>query len=56
VKDPRTGFEITLPPPPTGEPAPLAFPPRLGEHNARVYGEIGYPDDALAALRTRHVI
>lgn len=56
VKDPRTGFEITLPPPPTGEPAPLAFPPRLGEHNAKVYGEVGYPDDTLAALRARQVI
>jgi formyl-CoA transferase len=56
VKDPRTGLPITLPPPPTGEPAPLAFPPRLGEHNAKVYGEIGYPDAALAALRARQVI
>lgn len=56
VKDPRTGFEVTLPPPPTGEPPALAFPPRLGEHNARVYGEIGYPDDALDGLRARRVI
>jgi formyl-CoA transferase len=56
VKDPRTGFEITLPPPPTGEPPVLAFPPRLGEHNARVYGEIGYAGAALEGLRARRVI
>ncbi|MGH7355813.1 MAG: CaiB/BaiF CoA transferase family protein [Candidatus Rokuibacteriota bacterium] len=56
VKDPRTGFEITLPPPPTGEPPALAFPPRLGEHNAKIYGEIGYAGEALGALRTRRVI
>ena len=56
VKDPRTGFEITLPPPPTGEPPRLTFPPRLGEHNAKIYGEIGYAGEALGALRTRRII
>ncbi len=57
VKDPRTGFEVTLPPPPTGEAPPLAFPPRLGEHNDRIYGEaLGHPPERLADLRARGIV
>ncbi len=35
----------------------LSFPPRLGEHNAAIYGEVlGYNSDQLAELRSRQVI
>src|SRR5439155_1234349 len=33
VTDPRTGLAVVLPAPPASDPPPLAFPPRLGEHN-----------------------
>jgi len=56
VRDPRTGLTIALPPPPVGDPPPLAFPPRLGEHNARVYGALGLDTAAVAALHRRGVI
>ena len=44
VRDPLSGVEMKLAPPPvpasrTGE---LKFPPRLGEHNGEIYGELGY--------------
>ncbi len=36
---------------------PLGYPPRLGEHNASIYGEVlGYSTDQLADLRSRQVI
>ncbi|HZY44154.1 MAG TPA: hypothetical protein VFF70_05315 [Anaerolineae bacterium] len=35
----------------------LSFPPRLGEHNATIYGEVlGYSDEKLSELRSRQVI
>ncbi len=35
----------------------LSFPPRLGEHNASIYGEVlGYSRDQLAELHSRQVI
>jgi crotonobetainyl-CoA:carnitine CoA-transferase CaiB-like acyl-CoA transferase len=38
-------------------PPPLRFPPRLGEHNAAVYGEaLAYGAARLAELRERGVI
>ena len=44
--DPVTGKRITLAPPPCLTPflessgRALSFPPRFGEHNATIYGEI----------------
>src|SRR5260370_12224052 len=52
VTDPRTGLTVVLPAPPVGDPPPLAFPPRLGEHNERIYGAaLGYTPERLAHLR-----
>jgi formyl-CoA transferase len=55
VRDPRTGVTVTLPPPPVGEPPPLAFPPRPGEHNERVYGALGLGPAQVADLRARGI-
>ncbi len=57
VKDPRTGLGIVLPAPPAGDPPPLSFPPRVGEHNEKIYGGLlGYSDERLADLRERRII
>jgi crotonobetainyl-CoA:carnitine CoA-transferase CaiB-like acyl-CoA transferase len=57
VTDPRSGLAVALPAPPSGVPPPLRFPPRLGEHNAAVYGEaLAYGAARLAELRERGVI
>jgi crotonobetainyl-CoA:carnitine CoA-transferase CaiB-like acyl-CoA transferase len=57
VTDPRTGLAVVLPAPPAGDPPPLAFPPRLGEHNDKIYGEaLGYSAERLTDLRRRRVI
>lgn len=63
ARDPRTGVELVLPPPPVITPylreqgLRLGFPPRLGEHNEKVYGEVlGYGPDVVAALRERGVV
>ncbi len=57
VTDPRSGLTILLPPPPTGQAPALTFPPRLGEHNARVYGEaLGYRTERLAKLTEKGII
>ncbi len=62
-RDPRTGVELIMPPPPVVTSALrerqmwLPFPPRLGEHNESVYGEaLGYGPDKVAALRARGVV
>jgi formyl-CoA transferase len=53
--DPRSGLEIAIPPPPV-IPAALrqqemvvTFPPRLGEHNAAIFGSLGLDAAELAA-------
>jgi crotonobetainyl-CoA:carnitine CoA-transferase CaiB-like acyl-CoA transferase len=57
VRDPRTGLTVVLPAPPAGDLPALAFPPRLGEHNEKIYGEaLGYGPAALADLKRRQVI
>src|SRR2546421_6152126 len=46
VRDPRTGLTVALPAPPGGDPPSLTFPPRLGEHNDKIYGEtLGEPPE-----------
>jgi formyl-CoA transferase len=62
-KDPKTGTEITLPPPPNMTPyleeldRMLSFPPRFGEHNHEFYGKVlGYTDDQLRELREKGTI
>jgi crotonobetainyl-CoA:carnitine CoA-transferase CaiB-like acyl-CoA transferase len=62
-KDPKTGTEITLPPPPNMTPfledldRMLSFPPRFGEHNHEIYGKVlGYSDKQLADLKEKKVI
>lgn len=61
--DPKTGFEVTHAPPPfmteylQEQRQTLRFPPRLGEHNERIYGgELGRSDEELKALRADGVI
>jgi hypothetical protein len=34
----------------------LPFPPRHGEHNEKVYGEIGHDAAAVAELKSRGVV
>ncbi len=62
-KDPVSGYELTLAPPPTSTDfieengRTLAFPPRFGEHNRKIFGgELGISDRELAALKTSGVI
>jgi crotonobetainyl-CoA:carnitine CoA-transferase CaiB-like acyl-CoA transferase len=57
VTDPRSGLRILLPAPPVGEPPRLSFPPRLGEHNEKIYGEaLGLPPERLAELQRRQIV
>ena len=57
VIDPRSGLRISLPAPPVGEPPALSFPPRLGEHNEKIYGDaLGFPPERLAELRRRQIV
>jgi crotonobetainyl-CoA:carnitine CoA-transferase CaiB-like acyl-CoA transferase len=61
-KDPRTGTEVFLPPPPVITPylesvdMQLPFPPRCGEHNEEVYGALGHDARKLAELKEAGVI
>ncbi|MBW2284319.1 MAG: CoA transferase [Deltaproteobacteria bacterium] len=60
--DPVTGTEITLAPPPHMTPfleqanRRLSFPPRFGEQNGEVYGELGYSEEALKGLQEKGII
>ena len=48
ARDPRTGTEIAISPPPVipdhlrRQQMRLSFPPRLGEHNEAIFGSLGY--------------
>ncbi len=61
-KDPVTGTKITLAPSPYMTPLleennrQVVFPPRFGEHNAQIYGQLGYSEEALADLKDKGVI
>ncbi|UCF49720.1 MAG: CoA transferase, partial [Thermoplasmatales archaeon] len=46
IKDPNTGLEVTLAPPPIklASKPNLCFPPRFGEHNKEIYSTIGYDE------------
>jgi len=62
-KDSKTGKEITLAPPPYRTPylesikGNLRFPPRFGEHNEEIYGEmLGYSERKLKELGEREII
>jgi len=62
-KDPRTGIEVTLPPPPVITPylnsvnLKMSFPPRLGEHNQEIYGDVlGYSPSKINELKEKNII
>ncbi|NOX32701.1 MAG: CoA transferase [Deltaproteobacteria bacterium] len=61
--DPVTGTKVTLAPPPNMTPfleecdRKLSFPPRFGEQNKEIYGNLlGFDDAGLADLRERGII
>ncbi len=63
TRDPVSGKEITLAPPPNMTPfleasdRRLSFPPRFGEHNKEIYGQLlGHTDDELARLNEKGII
>ena len=49
IKDPNSGLEVTLAPPPVipKDKPNLSFPPRFGEHNKEIYTALGYNADDL---------
>ena len=63
AKDSKSGFELTLAPPPVStafleaNERKLSFPPRFGEHNEKILiGELGLSEGAVAALKSEGVI
>lgn len=62
AEDPASKMKITLAPPPNKTPflaernGNLSFPPRFGEHNQAIFGELGYSATDLAALKEKGVI
>ncbi len=62
ARDPRTGTELELPPPPlvseflAQRGLRLSFPPRMGEHTAKVLDEIGRAPAEVDALRAQGVV
>jgi formyl-CoA transferase len=62
-KDPKTGTEITIAPPPLMTPflksanRTLSFPPRFGEHNEEIYGSLlGYSSAQLKEFKDKNII
>jgi formyl-CoA transferase len=62
-KDPKTGLEITIAPPPFNTPylksvnRMLSFPPRFGENNEEIYsGLLGYSPDQLKVFKEKNII
>jgi formyl-CoA transferase len=63
AQDPVTGTHITMAPAPNMTPflsasnRQLSFPPRFGEHNRQVYGDmLGYSDEALGRLKEEGIV
>jgi crotonobetainyl-CoA:carnitine CoA-transferase CaiB-like acyl-CoA transferase len=63
TQDPRTGLKVILAPPPIDTPflqsigRQLTFPPRLGEHNQEIYGQmLGISDRELTKLKVEGII
>ncbi|MBU1695791.1 MAG: CoA transferase, partial [Proteobacteria bacterium] len=62
-KDPKTGTKLTLAPPPNMTPfleecdRKLSFPPRFGEQNQEIYGDVlGYDEATLAEFKKKGII
>jgi len=62
-KDPKTGTKVTLAPPPNMTPfleecdQKLSFPPRFGEQNQEIYGDVlGYDEATLAGFKEKGII
>ena len=62
-KDPKTGVDITVAPPPFNTPylksvnRILSFPPRFGEHNEEIYGRLlGYNTAQLKEFKEKNII
>ncbi len=62
-KDPKTGVEIAIAPPPITTSflrsvnRVLRFPPRFGEHNEEFYGGLlGYSKDQLKEFKEKNII
>ncbi len=62
-KDPKTGVEITIAPPPFMTPylksvnQQLSFPPRFGEHNEEIYGGLlGYSPEQIKEFKEKNII
>jgi len=62
-KDPKTGMQITIAPPPINNPylksvnRMLSFPPRFGEHNEEIYsGLLGYSAAQLKEFKEKNII
>ncbi len=62
-KDPKTGLEVTIAPPPFNNPylksvnRKLSFPPRFGEQNEEFYGGLlGYSTEQLKEFKEKNVI
>ncbi len=62
-KDPKTGLEVTVAPPPFMTPylkstnRTLNFPPRFGEHNEEIYGGLlGYSPEQLKEFKEKNII
>jgi len=63
TEDPRSGLRVTLAPPPVDTPflqsagRELSFPPRFGEHNNQVYGQVlGLDEGELEELKAEGII
>jgi crotonobetainyl-CoA:carnitine CoA-transferase CaiB-like acyl-CoA transferase len=63
AEDPKTGKKLTLAPPPVmtrfaeSVGRKLSFPPRFGEHNREIYGQVlGYADEDLERFKEQKVM
>ena len=63
AEDPASGRKITLSPPPHATDylrecdRKLDFPPRLGQHNAEIYGsDLGFSPDEMRRLQDEEII